>query len=59
MSLYRKLSRKPKRFLAVTGMNLYQFQALLPQFAHAYDKFERRWIRLGPPAYATRAPFPR
>src|SRR5438270_884415 len=42
MSLYRKLSRKPKLFLSVTGMNLHQFQTLLPQFTHAYDKFERR-----------------
>ncbi len=42
MSLYRKLSRKPKLFLSVTGMNLHQFQRLLPQFEHAYDKFERR-----------------
>ncbi len=31
MSLYRKLSRKPKLFLSVTGMNLHQFQTLLPQ----------------------------
>ena len=30
MSLYRKLSRKPKLFLSVTGMNLHQFQTLLP-----------------------------
>lgn len=42
MSLYRKLSRKPKLFLSVTGMNLHQFQTLLPQFTHAYDKLERR-----------------
>ena len=42
MSLYRKLSRKPKQFLAVTGMNLDQFQALLPQFEQVYDKLERR-----------------
>jgi hypothetical protein len=42
MSLYRKLARKPKLFLSVTGMNLHQFQKLLPQFEHAYDKFERR-----------------
>jgi hypothetical protein len=42
MSLYRKLSRKPKLFLSVTGMNLHQFQTLLPQFTHAYDKFERQ-----------------
>ncbi len=42
MSLYRKLSRKPKLFLSVTGMNLHQFQTLLPQFERADDKFERR-----------------
>src|SRR5215210_1724997 len=42
MSLYPKLSRKPKLFLSVTGMNLHQFQRLLPQLTHAYDKFERR-----------------
>jgi len=42
MSLYHKLSRKPKLFLSVTGMNLHQFQTLLPQFTHAYDKLERR-----------------
>ncbi len=42
MSLYRKLSRKPKLFLSITGMNLHQFQTLLPQFKRADDKFERR-----------------
>ncbi len=42
MSLYRKLSRKPKLFLSVTGMNLHQFQRLLPQFERADDKLERR-----------------
>ena len=42
MSLYHKLSQKPKLFLSVTGMNLHQFQTLLPQLTHAYDKFERR-----------------
>jgi hypothetical protein len=42
MSLYRKLSRKPKLFLSVTGMNLYQFQTLLPQFTDASDKSEQR-----------------
>jgi hypothetical protein len=41
MSLYRKLSRKPKLFLSVTGMNLHQFQTLLPQFEQADDKFGR------------------
>jgi len=51
MSLYCKLSRKPKQFLAVTGMNLHQFQALLPQFQHVYDKLElhrkQRVVRTG------------
>ena len=42
MSLYRKLSRKPKQFLAITGMNLHQFQTLLPKFEHAYEKLERQ-----------------
>ncbi len=42
MSLYRKLSRKPQLFLSVTGVNLHQFQTLLPQFERADDKFERR-----------------
>lgn len=42
MSLYRKLSRKPKQFLAITGMNLHQFQTLLPKFTHAYEKLERQ-----------------
>ncbi len=42
MSLYRKLSRKPKLFLSVTGMNCHQFQALLPQFEQVYEKRERQ-----------------
>jgi len=42
MSLYHKLSRKPELFLSVTGMNLHQFQTLLPQLTHVYDKFEQR-----------------
>lgn len=42
MSLYRKLSRKPKLFLSVTGMNCHQFQALLPQFTQVYEKRERQ-----------------
>jgi hypothetical protein len=41
MSLYTKLSRKPKLFLSVTGMNFHQFQRLLPQFTAVYDKLER------------------
>lgn len=42
MSLYHKLCRKPKLFLSVTGMNLHQFQTLLPQFEQAAEKLERR-----------------
>ncbi|MBA3766116.1 MAG: transposase [Acidobacteria bacterium] len=42
MSLYRKLARKPKLFLSVTGMNFHQFQTLLPQFTQIYDKLERQ-----------------
>jgi hypothetical protein len=42
MSLYHKLSRKPQLFLSITGIDLHRFQTLLPQFTHAYDKFERR-----------------
>jgi hypothetical protein len=42
MSLYTKLSRKPKLFLSITGMNLHQFQTLLPQMTRAADKFEQR-----------------
>ena len=42
MSLYHKLSRKPKLFLSVTGMNLHQFQTLLPQFEQSDGKLERR-----------------
>lgn len=41
MTLYRKLSRSPKQFLTVTGMNLHQFQALLPKFTRAFEGRER------------------
>jgi hypothetical protein len=51
MSLYTKLSRKPKQFLAVTGMNCHQFQALLPQFEQVYalleQKRKRKVVRTG------------
>jgi hypothetical protein len=51
MSLYRKLARKPKLFLSVTGMNFHQFQALLPKFEEVSDKLEkqrkRKVIRTG------------
>jgi hypothetical protein len=42
MSIYHKLSRKPKLFLSVTGMNLHQFQTRLPQFEQATEQLERR-----------------
>jgi hypothetical protein len=42
MTLYRKLSRSPKQFLTVTGMNLHQFQALLPQFTQAFEQQEQK-----------------
>jgi len=42
MTLYRKLSRKPKQFLTVTGMNLHQFQALLPRFSQASKQQEQK-----------------
>src|ERR1051326_255503 len=42
MTLYRKLSRSPKQFLTVTGMNLHQFQALLPRFSQAFEGQEQR-----------------
>jgi hypothetical protein len=51
MSLYRKLARKPKLFLSVTGMNFHQFQALLPEFEKVADKLEqqrkRKVVRTG------------
>ncbi len=51
MSLYTKLSRKPKLFLSVTGMNFHQFQRLLPQFTQVYSKLEeqrkRKVVRTG------------
>ncbi len=42
MSLYRKLSRNPKQFLTVTGMNLHQFQQLLPTFQQAFERQEKK-----------------
>ncbi len=42
MTLYRKLSRSPKQFLTVTGMNLQQFQELLPQFTQAFEHQEQK-----------------
>jgi DDE superfamily endonuclease len=42
MTLYRKLSRSPKQFLTVTGMNLHQFQAFLPRFSQAFERQEHK-----------------
>ena len=42
MTLYRKLSRSPKQFLTVTGMNLHQFQELLPHLTQAFERQERK-----------------
>lgn len=42
MTLYRKLSRKPKQFLTVTGINLHQFQSLLPKFTQAFEQQEHK-----------------
>ncbi len=42
MPLYIKLSRKPKLFLSVTGMNFHQFDKLLPQFEQVYCKLEQK-----------------
>jgi len=42
MTLYRKLGRSPKQFLTVTGMNLHQFQELLPQFTRAFERREQK-----------------
>lgn len=42
MTLYRKLGRSPKQFLTVTGINLHQFQALLPQFTQAFEQQEQQ-----------------
>lgn len=51
MSLYRKLARKPKLFLSITGINLHQFQALRPKFEKLSDQLEqqrkRKVIRTG------------
>src|SRR5918911_665781 len=42
MTLYHKLNRSPRQFLTVTGMNLHQFQALLPRFAQAFERQEQK-----------------
>jgi hypothetical protein len=41
MNLYRKLAKKPKQFLTVTGMNLSQFEELLPQFRESFQLQEQ------------------
>ncbi len=40
MSLYRKLSSKPKLFLSVAGISLSDFQRLLPDFADTFRQLE-------------------
>jgi hypothetical protein len=42
MNLYSKLVKKPKQFLTVTGMNLSQFQELLPQFRETFALQEQK-----------------
>lgn len=42
MTLYRKLSRNPRQFLTVTGMNLHQFQELLPKFTQTFTHQEQK-----------------
>ena len=42
MTLYRKLSRNSRQFLTVTGMNLHQFQSLLPKFTQAFRAQEQK-----------------
>lgn len=41
MDLYKRLKRNPKQFLAFTGMHLYTFEDLLPQFEQAFLNLER------------------
>lgn len=41
MTFYNKLSGKPKQFLSFTGMNLHQFQELLPRFEEAFEQLEQ------------------
>ena len=42
MTLYRKLSRSPKQFLTLTGMNLHQFQSLLPKSRQVFEEQEQK-----------------
>ncbi|MBI4550759.1 MAG: transposase [Candidatus Latescibacteria bacterium] len=55
MTLYEKLSRKPKQFLACTGMPLHLFEELLPQLADAYHHQEaqrkQHVVRTGQPRH--------
>lgn len=41
MSLYRKLSSKPKLFLSITGMSLSEFTRLMPEFKQAFSLLEK------------------
>ncbi|MFN7928257.1 MAG: transposase family protein [Blastocatellia bacterium] len=40
MSLYQKIARKPKQFLTLTGMELSEFERLLPTLQTAHDQQE-------------------
>src|SRR5262245_27706002 len=40
MSLYQKLARKPQQFLTLTGIELSEFERLLPELQAAYDRQE-------------------
>ncbi len=42
MTLYRKLSRSPKQFLTLTGVNLHQFQSLLPKSRQVFEEQEQK-----------------
>ncbi len=51
MSLYKKLARKPKQFLTLTGIELSDFERLLPELERANQEQERhrkaRVVRTG------------
>jgi hypothetical protein len=58
MALYNKLSRKPKQFLTITGMNPHQFHALPPRFTQAYGKQTRTAAQTESCSYRTEAATP-
>ncbi len=43
MSLYTKLARKPKQFLTLTGVELSEFERLLPELERHSQKRIRNW----------------